>query len=898
MLRSKADWMEYGEKNSRFFLRLENRNRQIKNISTLLDDNDKEITEQEMILKEEQSFYKNLYTQPDDTSVNARRVAKAFFLDEDIPKISAEDKSACDLGITLEEISIALKSLKNGKTPGTDGFPPDFYKFFWKDLGDLVYESLSFALDKGEMSIDQKRGVINLIPKKDKDLRRLKNWRPISLLNTDYKILTKTMATRLKNVLPSVINADQVAYLKNRYIGQNIRTIIDVMEYTKANEEDGIIAFFDFEKAFDSIDWRVIDEALESFNIGQGFRKWVQTVYHNITSCVTNCGYSSEHFNMSRGVRQGCPLSAYLFIAVAEILAIKIRNNAGIEGIKIGDTEIKVIQMADDTTSFLRNEESLEEIVNTLEKFKTFAGLKLNLSKSEIMWLGKQRHSNKSPCGIKCVKGTKALGIFFSYEIKEMVEKNFNQKIKELKSLLALWGQRDLSIIGRILVFKSLAMSKVIYQCNNLETPDEIIKQLNTLAFDFVWQNKPNKVKRNTIISDYEHGGLRMLDVESFISAQKVMWVKRLIKPGQGSWKTFPNLLMGSVAGIHSFQCNTNSIKDRKIWPPFYQQIYAAWTKLKESPDNDPFNIRREILWCNKEIKIQKKEVLYREWLNKGIITIHDILQENGDFRTEKSLETEFGFKIDTMMFNGLKAAIPCKWKRCVKTMKIGKHVISNCEQPFVKCDNKLLALGIATNKDVYWELVRQKQVKPIVAQKWCERYNIPDDDWKSIFKSMTEIKESKMKAFQYKVLYNVIPCNHYLKKIGRSSTDKCPACDEVEDLIHYFIGCQGKTNIWLQIRRWWQGLTGQDINIDEQDIILGLHKRNFKIIKHEQLNIIMTTVKWKIHANKQSGDTCCLYQVLYSLKKMIKIEEMIAIRNGRTTMHRLKWGDIEDYLT
>jgi hypothetical protein len=246
MLRSKADWMEYGEKNSRFFLRLENRNRQIKNISTLLDENDKEITEQEMILKEEQSFYKNLYTQPDDTSVNARRVAKAFFLDEEIPKISAEDKSACDLGITLEEISIALKSLKNGKTPGTDGFPPDFYKFFWKDLGDLVYESLSFALDKGEMSIDQKRGVINLIPKKDKDLRRLKNWRPISLLNTDYKILTKTMATRLKNVLPSVINADQVAYLKNRYIGQNIRTIIDVMEYTKANEEDGIIAFFDF----------------------------------------------------------------------------------------------------------------------------------------------------------------------------------------------------------------------------------------------------------------------------------------------------------------------------------------------------------------------------------------------------------------------------------------------------------------------------------------------------------------------------------------------------------------------------------------------------------------------------------------------------------------------------
>jgi hypothetical protein len=147
-------------------------------------------------------------------------------------------------------------------------------------------------------------------------------------------------------------------------------------------------------------------------------------------------------------------------------------------------------------------------------------------------------------------------------------------------------------------------------------------------------------------------------------------------------------------------------------------------------------------------------------------------------------------------------------------------------------------------------------------------------------------------------VLYNLIPCNHYLKKIGKSNTDKCPTCDEVEDLVHYFIGCQGIPNIWLQIRRWWHGVTGQDINITEQDIILGLQTRNFKILKHEQLNIIMTTVKWKIHANKQSGDTCCLHQILCCIKQMIKIEEMIAIKNEKINMHKIKWDEIEDYLT
>jgi hypothetical protein len=154
------------------------------------------------------------------------------------------------------------------------------------------------------------------------------------------------------------------------------------------------------------------------------------------------------------------------------------------------------------------------------------------------------------------------------------------------------------------------------------------------------------------------------------------------------------------------------------------------------------------------------------------------------------------------------------------------------------------------------------------------------------------------MKAFQFKVLYNIIPCNLYLSRIGRSNTDKCPSCNEVEDLVHYFIGCPHATNIWLQIRRWWKGITGQDINITEQDIILGLKKRNFKIIKQEQLNKIMTLVKWKIHTNKQLGETCWLYQVLSSIRQMIKIEEMIAAKNNKLGIHRATWEEIEDYLT
>jgi hypothetical protein len=415
-------------------------------------------------------FYKKLYSDSSEDIENETEFE--LFRDENLPKINEESKESCETDITIKEIGIALKELKNGKSPGSDGYTADFYKFFWPTIKETVLESIIYANNIGKLSIDQRRGIINLIPKKGKDPRLLKNWRPISLLNTDYKIITKTLANKLKKVLGTVISPDQVAYLKDRFIGQNIRTIIDVMDYTKLVDKEGIIVFLDFEKAFDTIKWKVIYEALTMFNFGPKFISWVHTIYKETEACVTNNGYSSPFFKLERGVRQGCPLSAYLFIMVVEILAHRIRTDKNIKGITIGSTEIKLVQMADDTTTFVKNIESLENVFKLLTIFENYAGLKLNKTKTEAMWQGKNLNNNTTPLDIKWVKQVHSLGIFFSYDNDSVILKNVIDRAKEFKKILDMWKQRDLSLIGKIAVLKSFFKNNISMWCHG--TPGKI----------------------------------------------------------------------------------------------------------------------------------------------------------------------------------------------------------------------------------------------------------------------------------------------------------------------------------------------------------------------------------------------------------------------------------------
>jgi hypothetical protein len=276
---------------------------------------------------------------------------------------------------------------------------------------------------------------------------------------------------------------------------------------------------------------------------------------------------------------------------------------------------------------------------------------------------------------------------------------------------------------------------------------------------------------------------------------------------------------------------------------------------------------------------------------------IHDLLEENGDLKSPARLEAQFNLPIKLMAYNSLIAAIPQAWKRTVKKMKIPYSAISSMEQPFLNCKNRLIALSVATNRDVYWELVRKKQTRPICADKWGTRYDIEmeDEGWKVIYKRYSSIKDARLKAFQFKVLNNLIPCNLYLKRIGKSDTDKCPICNELDDITHFLANCPETALAWKQLERWWNGMTNQNITVDERSIIIGTEKNG---PMHDQLNQIIMATKWRIYANKLMGQGTCLYQILCAIRNMLNVTKLIAAKNERIQNYTKVWGEIESYLT
>lgn len=311
------------------------------------------------------------------------------------------------------------------------------------------------------------------------------------MLNCDYKIAAKSIVTRLIKVLPHLVNNDQTGFLKGRFIGENIRLINSVIDYAEKQNIPGLLLFVDFEKAFNTLEWTFVEKTLSFYNFDESIISWIKLLYTDITSCVQNNGWSSDFFQLGRGVRQGCPLSPYLFILCVEILASAVRNNDRIKGICISETECKISQYADDTTLILDGTGiSAKHSLGMLDSFAEISGLKVNYEKTEALWIGSFRlqkrkiEINKNILWSYCKAN--ALGVCLSTIKEESALLNFQEKKENISKIVENWQFRRLTLLGKITVIKSLLASQLVYILSPLPTPSGYLKEINSLLYKFI----------------------------------------------------------------------------------------------------------------------------------------------------------------------------------------------------------------------------------------------------------------------------------------------------------------------------------------------------------------------------------------------------------------------------
>lgn len=514
IFRSRCNWSQYGERSSKYFLNLEKRKAQNKVISSLRNEEGRILTESKEILQYEHDFYQSLYSAdpasqpiPEDPP----------FLDS--PRISLDHREDLERPLSQEELKTALTKLNRGKCPGTDGLSVEFYLRFWSLLERPFLRCLESAITTGRLTTEQRRGVINLIPKKDADRSNISNWRPITLLNTDYKIYTKALALRVQSCVKEVISPDQTGFIPGRFIGTNVRTIIDAIQELQESDEGGWVFSCDFRKAFDTVSWDLIDKTLGWFGFGERFRDMVGLLFVEPETAILNNGFSSAYFMPSRGVRQGCCLSPYLFIMAAETLALQIRQDESIRGVKIGMKVLKTTLFADDLTCFTKDRTSLERLIELIGEYKKRSGLSINVSKSKITPAKTEQTTEEHISGIEVTQQFQTLGIWFTNQKSPSFdyEWNFKPVLSKMKACCECWTHRSISIKGKITVINSLITSRLQYICSMVYTPVRVLDEVRRMVTQFVWSGRRSKIAYATLIQPTQDGGLKLADLETRI---------------------------------------------------------------------------------------------------------------------------------------------------------------------------------------------------------------------------------------------------------------------------------------------------------------------------------------------------------------------------------------------
>lgn len=572
-IRSRAKYLDTEEKPSPYFFRKE-KARGVKSTINELSVGDQKITDIKEIVEECKLFYERLYnSEPID------ELAADYLLSKVTPLSEAAAQS-CEETITAAECISAINEMENNKTPGSDGLPKEFYAKFFNLFAEGFVDMLNSAQAAGRLADSQRYGIITLSCKDDSKADQLGCWRPISLLNVDYKILSKVLSKRLGKILGSCVHKDQTCAVPGRSILDNLHLFRNVVDYCDEENVHAAIISFDQAKAFDRVSHDYLCRVLRAYGFGDIFIRWVSLMYTDISSSVLVNGFISESFPVKRSVRQGCPLSALLYVLCIEPLAIGIRQDVRIQGLKIpGSREnVRLALYADDTNSLVSNDGAIDATLDWFDLYSRASGAKLNSDKCKGLRLGSWRSRTDSPFGFVWENCSKINGVYFGLN---STYKNSTMLMQKVTKSCNLFRCRYLTLRGRACIANVVICAQLWYVGAVCQLPDTLIKEINRKIFGFIWGGKVEAVSRKTVCLSHQQGGLGLTNIETKLKSLKSAHLQRLVAGCDAKWTEFAAFWAGLTLRHHNAALASNERLHAERAPVFYEEALACYRKLR-----------------------------------------------------------------------------------------------------------------------------------------------------------------------------------------------------------------------------------------------------------------------------------------------------------------------------
>lgn len=670
---------------------------------------------------------------------------------------------------------------------------------------------------------------ITLIPKRGKCPKSISNWRPITLLSVFYKTISGAFAERLKTVLPYLIHINQKAYLTGRTIADVVKNVMDIMYMLQENEEKGMLLLIDFSKAFDSIDHDFLFNMMELFGFGEAFINNIKTLISHRTSQVNLNGFMTKKFELQRGVPQGDPISAYLFILCIEVLAHKLRSNKRIKRITLPDgTTVLTEIYADDMTILLpRDPDSLRETIKTIDDFGKISGLKIDIDKTVATFIGADRDEPRicTDLTIKWANEFVLLGEWL-YNSYEMTERNYDRPHDAMMEQIKAWLGRVNTPMSKVMLTKTKMISQMTHHAIVLPSPsDEFFQKWRRNFSMFIWKKSTPKMTYERMEAPIAKGGMGAINLKSFFKLLKMSWIRKGID-GDDTWTRLLNthLNNNNIANVSELIEQDDRTIDKLAEDTshsFWKECLTALAEVKRNYQRShkdraaqcsPFNNSLYVLTNIPGKPAKFEQPLLRENFTQiatHVNIVRDLIDENDQIMNKESFELKFQTTVNILSYKTFQFTIktvynelPCLFQNRYNSLEL------------------FISKTKGTNAYRRLENIKHPAIKDLdIFHKWTEKIpRLTEVQAQQCFIQTNKAKiEARHKSLQFRIINRIIGVKHHTWRFTHE-VDRCTFCELIrldldpdnsledlpeETIEHLFYECHSSQTVIQQFFRW-----------------------------------------------------------------------------------------------